>query len=192
MFTGLVNGTGKVLGLRRREGGAVLTVETDQSGIREGESIAVNGVCQTVTGVEGSTFSSDILPETLRVTNLGSLRPRALVNIERALKAEDRLGGHIVNGHVDGVGLIRAVSRNPFRIEISAGREISQYLVPKGSVAVDGVSLTVGPRPAAGRFEVFIIPHTWKSTNLREAAVGKKVNIEIDLFAKYVRKFVQR
>ncbi|MBN1164665.1 MAG: riboflavin synthase [Candidatus Krumholzibacteriota bacterium] len=192
MFTGLIEETGKVVKIVRSSGGARLTVRSALEELRIGESIAVNGACQTVSSTTGDRFSCDVLPETLRVTNLGLLTPGSTVNLERALRSGDRWGGHMVNGHVDGIGTIKSITGNPRRLEIRSAPEILAYLVPKGSVAVDGISLTVGPDPGKDRFEVFIIPHTWEKTNLRSAAPGRKVNIEVDIVAKYVNKFIQR
>ena len=190
MFTGLVEDTGKVKLLERRGRGGVLHIRTDMEGLIEGESVAVNGVCQTVRAVDRGCFSCDVLPETMRVTNLGLLAPGALVNLERALRPDGRIGGHIVNGHIDGLGTVASVSRSPIRIGIRVPSGIFGYIVPKGSVAVDGVSLTVGPDPEAGRFDVFIIPHTWERTNLREVRIGRKLNIEVDILAKYVERMI--
>jgi riboflavin synthase len=192
MFTGLIEGTGKVLSLRRSSRGARLRIESPLEGLEVGDSISVNGACQTVAAVSGRTFSCDILPETIRVTNLGLLRAGSPVNLERALEAGGRLGGHIVNGHVDGVGTVVNVTGNPLGLEIEAGSELGRYLVTKGSVAVDGVSLTVGPDPRGGRFRVFIIPHTWKTTTLGRSGPGAKVNIEVDILAKYMERFAAR
>lgn len=192
MFTGLVERVGTVISLRRNSTGARLRVKSALEGLEVGESVAVNGACQTVSETGRESFSVDVLPETLRATNFGGLRPGTLVNLERAVPAGARLGGHIVNGHVDGVGLIVGVSRNPLRLEIEVGPELLRHIVPKGSVAVDGISLTVGPAVGKGKFEIFIIPHTWSNTNLRKARVGGRVNIEVDILAKYVESFLKR
>lgn len=192
MFTGLIEATGTVVSLARSAGGGVLRIETPLDGLCVGESVAVNGVCQTVARIEGTRIACDVLPETLRVTNLGLLRPGERVNLERALRPGDRLGGHIVNGHVDGMGTVVRVTRAPLGLEIEAPRELARYVVPKGPVALDGISLTAGPETAAGRFSVFIIPHTWEHTNLRSIAPGRKVNIEIDILAKYVERLGSR
>ena len=192
MFTGLIEGVGTVLSLRRRSTGTHLSIRTDLIGITRGESIAVNGVCQTVVETGKGSFSCDVLSETLRITNVGHLRPGSLVNLERALRQGDRLGGHIVNGHVDGMGTVTSVSMSPLRIEISVAPQLFKYLVPKGSVAVDGISLTIGPQLARGHFEVFIVPHSWENTNLSNTRVGRKVNIEIDILAKYIYNFLRR
>ena len=190
MFTGLVETVGTVVSMRRRGAGARLTLRTPLEGVEAGESVAVNGVCQTAVEPRGGIFSCDVLAETLRVTNLGRLRAGALVNVERALRAGDRMGGHIVNGHVDGPGTVERIRRDPRSITVGVDESIFRYIVPKGSVAVDGVSLTVGPDPRDGRFDVHIIPHTWESTNLRALKTGGQVNIEVDILAKYVERFL--
>jgi riboflavin synthase len=189
MFTGLIEATGRVTAMRRSSRGGRLTISSTLEGLSIGESVSVNGACQTVAALGGDSFSCDVLPETLRVTNLGLLRPGSKVNLERALEAGARLGGHLVNGHVDGVGRVVRLIRNPLGLEIDAGRELGRYLVSKGSVAVDGVSLTVGPDPSGGRFSVFIIPHTWESTTLGRVSPGSRVNIEVDIMAKYAERF---
>jgi riboflavin synthase len=192
MFTGLIEATGKVISLSRSARGAALRLEAPLEGLGVGDSVAVNGVCQTVARIDQAGISCDVLPETLRVTNLGLLRPGETVNLERALRPGDRLGGHFVNGHVDGMGRVVRVIRAPLGLEIEVPRELGRYIVPKGPIAVDGISLTVGPNMPAGLFSVFIIPHTWNHTNLRSAVPGRKVNIEIDILAKYVERLVPR
>ena len=192
MFTGLVEAKGRIISQRRSSGGSRMNIESALEGLEIGDSVAVNGVCQTVVSTGRGRFSCDVLPETLRVTNLGSLKTGSSVNLERAMLPDSRIGGHIVNGHVDGTGTVNKVTRSPMSIEISAGREISKYLVPKGSVAVDGVSLTIGPDPGISGFRVFVIPHTWENTTLGELSPGRKVNIEIDILAKYLYKFTQK
>jgi len=189
MFTGLIETTGRIVSMRRSSRGGRLTVSSSLEGLSIGESVSVNGACQTVVRTGGGSFSCDVLPETLRVTNLGRLRAGSAVNLERALAAGARLGGHIVNGHVDGMGKVVRVTRDPLGIEIDAGRDLGRYMVPKGSVAVDGVSLTIGPDPAGGRFRVFIIPQTWETTTLGKVRPGSMVNIEVDILAKYVERF---
>ena len=191
MFTGLVECTGTVTALRRHGQLTRLTVSSTLDGLAIGESIAVNGVCQTIVERMEGAFSCDLLEETLRVTNIGLLRPGSVVNLERALRAGDRLGGHIVNGHIDGLGTVKRISRTQHMLSIAAAIDIVRYLVPKGSVAVNGVSLTVGPTPGKGGFDVFIIGHTWESTNLAGLRAGEKVNIEIDILAKYMERFVR-
>ncbi len=188
MFTGLVEAIGTVRAVRKDSSGARLEIETPLEGLVAGESVSVDGVCQTVAAAEGTRFFCDVLRETLRVSTFGHMRTGARVNIERALAAGGRLGGHIVNGHVDGTGTVAKVAKKPLAIEIAVAPELLKYLVPKGSVAVNGVSLTVGPSVRNGRFAVFVIPHTWERTNLKYLKAGSSVNVEIDVIAKYVEK----
>jgi riboflavin synthase len=192
LFTGLIECTGTVVSLRRLGREGRLTVSSPLRDLTVGESISVNGVCQTVAARDGETFSCDVMGETLRITNIGGLRPGSLVNLERALRPGDRLGGHIVNGHVDGLGTVTRVSSSPRMMSIAAAPDITRFIVPKGSVAIDGISLTVGPEPGGGSFDVYIIPHTWEITNLGTVRVGRKVNIEVDILAKYVERFSNR
>ena len=189
MFTGLVETVGAVRAVRRNAGGVRLTIETPLEGLAVGESVSVDGVCQTVACVDGTCFSCDVLRETLRVSNLGSFRPGSCVNLERALAAGARIGGHIVNGHVDGLGTVTKVVRRPPGMEIALEPALLRYVVPKGSIAVNGVSLTVAPAVKNSRFGVFIIPHTWDHTTLKDLKAGSRVNIEVDIIAKYVEKF---
>ena len=190
MFTGLVEALGTVRAVRKNPNGARLEIETSLEGLVVGESVSVDGVCQTVAGVERERFSCDVLRETLRVSTFGRIRPGARVNLERALAAGGRLGGHIVNGHIDGTGTVTEVVKKPLGVEIALAPELLKYLVPKGSVAVNGVSLTVGPSVRNGRFAVFVIPHTWEHTNLRDLKTGSSVNVEIDIIAKYVEQYL--
>jgi riboflavin synthase len=192
LFTGLIEEVGKVRALRKHSGGARLAVETALGGLAVGDSIAIDGVCQTVVECGGGGFSCDVLPETLRVSTFGRYRPGTRVNLERSLASDARLGGHIVNGHVDGLGTATRISRKPLGIEIAMAPELFTYVVPKGSIAVNGVSLTIGPAPKRSRFEVFIVPYTWEKTNLKYLKIGSRVNIEIDIIAKYVERFVQQ
>jgi len=191
LFTGLIEAVGTVRSLRKSAGGARLVVATALHPLEVGESVAVDGVCQTVVGLEHGAFACDVLPETLRVSTFAGYRPGARVNLERALPAQGRLGGHVVNGHVDGLGAVARISRHPLALEISVGPELLAYVVSKGSIAVNGVSLTIGPSPGRGRITVFVIPHTWEHTNLKHLRTGAKVNIEIDIIAKYVREFLR-
>jgi riboflavin synthase len=192
VFTGLIEEVGTVVSLRRTPRGASLAVRCGMEGLEIGESIAVDGACQTVAALPRGAFSCDLLPETLRVTNLGKLRAGARVNLERAMRQGDRLGGHIVNGHIDGTGRVLSLSKRPAGLELLVPPELFRFIVPKGSVAVNGASLTVGPDPANGRFKVFIIPHTWEHTNLRDLVKGGEVNIEIDIIAKYIDAFTRQ
>ncbi len=156
---------------------------------RHGDSIAVNGVCLTVTSVDGAVFTADVMKETLDRSCLGALRPGSRVNLERAVRADQRLGGHIVQGHVDGTGVIlsREPGANWETVRISLPADLARYMVEKGSVAVDGVSLTV-VEAAADRFSVGLIPTTLGLTTLGGKQPGDPVNIEVDVIAKYVEK----
>lgn len=191
MFSGIIEETGRVAGLRRGRESLVLTVSARRvlEGTRAGDSIAVNGVCLTVTALDGDRFTADVMHETLRATTLGDLQPGDPVNLERALRLGDRLGGHLVTGHVDGVGRVlrRREGDNAFTLEIAVPEGFGPHLVPKGSVAVDGVSLTVA-RCGRDRFEVSIIPHTAAVTTLGRRRPGDRVNLEGDLIGKYVAR----
>ncbi len=193
MFTGLIADIGTVRA--RKQGGRnwSVTIATgfDTSDFEIGESIAVDGACLTVTAFDGDSFSIDASPETLSRTTLGDRPVGARVHLERALRVGDRLGGHIVLGHVDAVGTIRSRSRddNAILFTIEAPEEVRPYLIDKGSVAVDGVSLTVNSVDGA-LFSLAIIPHTLEKTNLGDYHPGRAVNLEGDVLGKYVRKFV--
>jgi riboflavin synthase len=195
MFTGLVEDLGTVVAVDRTGGGAVLTVESrlaDQ--IAEGDSVAVNGVCLTATGICGQRFGFDVMHESLRRTSLAELDAGARVNLELALRADARLGGHIMQGHVDGIGVIAGLADDGFSrvvtVEAAGGPDgLLRYVVEKGSIAVDGVSLTVS-RVDETSFDVSLIPETLERTNLGATTVGRTVNLEVDVVAKYVEKLV--
>jgi riboflavin synthase len=195
VFTGIVEAVGSVAGLRS---GATLTrIEIEAPGlagaVAVGDSVAVNGACLTVAAAGGSRVSFDAVAETLARTSLGELRVGARVNLERALRADGRLDGHIVQGHVDGTGTLRALDRDgdDVRLHVDCGPEVADYLVPKGSVAIDGVSLTVVSARADG-FDVALIPHTLAVTTLGERRPGDRVNLEADVLGKYVRRYLER
>lgn len=195
MFTGIIEELGEIVGIRHLADSAVLTVRGPlvTSDATPGSSIAVNGVCLTVTGLDGDTFTVDVMAESLQRTSLGALSPGAPVNLERAMASHDRFGGHIVQGHVDGTGHI--LSRTPGEqwevVEVTCPAEVQRYLVEKGSIAVDGVSLTVFDiRP--DRFTVSLIPTTLALTTLGSAAVGALVNLEADILGKYVVAHLER
>jgi riboflavin synthase len=193
MFTGLIAEVGSVAALEQGDDGATLQIHSGLAGeLSEGASIAVNGVCLTATDVGGGGFSAQAMIETLRRSSLGRLRPGARVNLELALRADDRLGGHVVQGHVDGVGTVRALREEGFSrvLEIETGPALARYLVEKGSVAVDGVSLTVSALAPDG-FSVSLIPETLERTNLGELAEGAVVNIEVDILAKHVERLLE-
>ena len=197
MFTGIVAELGEVAGIERRGDAARLTIRGSTDGVSPGDSIAVNGVCLTVTGILDGTFTADVMGETLDRSSLGALAPGTPVNLEQSLRLADRLGGHLMQGHVDGTGMI--ISRSPaehwdqVRISLAAG--IERYVVHKGSIAVDGISLTVSAlSPPAEReqawFEVCLIPETLKRTTMGERQPGEVVNLEVDVIAKYVERLL--
>jgi riboflavin synthase len=188
MFTGLIETVGHVSGLVSVPSGFRMRVRTPlASELALGESVAVNGVCLTVTAVEGDELQADIGPETARVTTLGSLKPQQPVNLERSLRAGDRFGGHFVQGHVDSIGTIENVRRDgdAHWLTISFPGALATALIPKGSVAVDGISLTVAALRER-QFDVMIIPFTWSHTNLSSVSVRDQVNLECDMLGKYV------
>ncbi len=195
MFTGLIEDVGVVHALRLNRGSAVLTVKTSLAvnSMPLGASLAVNGACLTVVKKSRGVFTVDVSPETLRMTNLDKLRVGSLVNLEPPMRLQERLGGHLVTGHVDGIGTVSTIAKEgEFTIfNFRLPRRLGALLVSKGSVAVDGVSLTVNQCRARG-FSVAIIPFTLRHTNLRARRVGDKVNIETDLIGKYVQSFMQQ
>jgi riboflavin synthase len=192
VFTGIVEEKGRVLELSA-PGRLKVAASRVLEGTEVGDSIAVSGVCLTVVELQDDAFTVDVMPETLRSSTLGTKRPGSPVNLERAMGVGGRFSGHMVNGHVDGVGVIRTARReeNAVIFEIAAGGDITRYLVPKGSVALDGISLTVvDAYPEA--FTVSVIPHTLEQTSLAEAGRGGEVNIEVDIIAKYVEALLSR
>ena len=193
MFTGLIQDIGTLLKIQKGEESYQLTVSTrfPQEDLMLGESIAVNGICLTVVSKGGGAFSADVSRETVTRTSLAELRVGQRVNLERALRLADRLGGHIVTGHVDGVGVIRSRSRegNAERLVISIPDGCHRYLVVKGSVAVDGISLTVN-EVTEKDFSLMIIPHSLSETTLQYMQQGSRVNIETDILGKYVERLL--
>lgn len=193
MFTGLIQSVGKVQSLKRQGDSAQLQVSSDlvDNDLQLGESIAVNGACLTVTAWDKSSFTVDISPETMHCTTLGKLAPNQLVNLERALRLSDRLGGHLVSGHIDCVATVRRrhQDQNAIRFEFAVPPEVMRYLVEKGSVAVDGISLTVN-RVEDDMFAVAVIPHSLEMTTLNTCREGSQVNIETDLLGRYVERLL--
>jgi riboflavin synthase len=193
MFTGLVEDLGAVADLQTTADGVRLTVRTPLAArLGEGDSIAVDGVCLTATAVNGGSFCADVMAQTLRASALARLQAGARVNLELPVRAGAPLGGHIVQGHVDGVGAVAAVREDGFArvVTVSAPRELLRYVVEKGSVALNGVSLTVS-RLGDEDFDVSLIPETLSRTNLGAAAPGAPVNIEVDVLAKYVERLME-
>jgi len=194
MFTGIVRDVGRVVSRETRGGDDRLVIAFDRldpSGINIGDSICVQGCCLTAIELRDRTFAADVSRETLSLTTLGDLKPGSPVNLEPSLRAGDPLGGHLVSGHVDGIGEIRALSGDArsTRIEISVPRPLSRYIARKGSVAIDGVSLTVNEvQPTT--FGINLIPHTQAVTTLGALRVGTRVNLEIDQIARYVERLL--
>lgn len=193
MFTGLVEMTAKLGGAQTTAWGRRLTIDLGPlaRNTRPGDSICVNGVCLTASRVKGSSAEFDIMAETLRASTLGELQTGVKVNLERAIKADGRFGGHFVQGHVDGRGRIERIENDPMgmRVRVAAGRDILKYIVEKGSVAVDGISLTVVSCDSAG-FSLYLIPETVKQTIAAGWKTGDEVNIEPDILAKYVERMI--
>jgi riboflavin synthase len=191
MFTGIIEATGKVKSLVRQGGSARLDFEVPWSDLRMGESISVDGACLTVAGLPKGGFAADLSAETLRRTIAGKYRAGTRVNLERALKLGDRLGGHLVYGHVDGVGKLgRIIKRSAcWELEISVDQGLRKYLADKASVAVNGISLTVAGRLPAG-FSLSVVPHTLKATAVPGWRTGDEVNIEMDMMAKHLEALI--
>ena len=193
MFTGLVADLGTVRRVDATADGVRLAVATAlASSLGSGDSVAVNGVCLTATEVSAEGFSADVMRESLRRSSLGAVGAGSRVNLELPLRAADRLGGHFVQGHVDGVGSVESVADDGFArvVTVSAEPSLLRYVVSKGSIAVDGVSLTV-TEVDASTFSVSLIPETLERTTLGAAAVGRQVNLEVDVLAKYVEKLAR-
>lgn len=194
MFTGIIEEVGTIRRVQNGVHSAVLEIEakTVLEGLHIGDSIAVNGVCLTVISFDTKEFQADIMHETLNRSSLAALQKGSRVNLERALSVNGRLGGHIVAGHVDGTGVINEVRKddNAVWYRIRAGEAILRYVVEKGSIAIDGISLTVAA-VSSEDFSVSVIPHTAKVTSLGEKKAGDKVNLETDIIGKYVEKLLQ-
>lgn len=195
MFTGIVEGIGKIEGIER--GGNSLSLAVHCPFAKElelGESVAVNGTCLTVTKKSDSVFHADVTPESFRRTALSELHVGSSVNLERAMKADGRFGGHIVSGHVDGTGRFvgAQTEENAVNVTISVDEKIGRYIIEKGSVCIDGISLTVAFVSHSENvvFTVAVIPHTWKNTTLSSKSSGSLVNIECDIVGKYIEHFV--
>lgn len=187
MFTGIIEEVGTLE--RLASGEIAIRAAKVLEDVALGDSIAVNGICLTVTHFDAAHFTADVMPETVRRTSLAELRHGSRVNLERALTLQSRLGGHIVSGHIDGVGTIAAMQEegNAILLTVRARDDLLRYIVEKGSVALDGISLTVA-RAGAAEFTVSLIPHTREITNLREKRIGSRLNIETDILGKYVEK----
>jgi riboflavin synthase len=195
MFTGIVETVGIIEGIEPGDDLTRLVVgaESIADGMKLGDSVAVNGGCLTVTSIRDGRFAFEAIPETMERTSLGDLKVGARVNLERAMRAGDRLDGHIVQGHVDGVGTVRQAIQdgNDVRLQIDCDPELADCVVEKGSIAVDGVSLTVSALLPSG-FEVALIPHTLEVTTLSDRQPHDRVNLEVDVLGKYVKRYLER
>ncbi len=194
MFTGIIEEIGTVKNIQRNGSNSFIVIEAKKvlEGVHLGDSIAVNGVCLTVTKTDGKIFQADVMNETLNRSSLGELRQGSKVNLERAMAANGRFGGHIVSGHIDGTGTITDIKNDGIAIwyTISANSDIMRYIIEKGSVAIDGISLTVA-KVTDGNFSVSVIPHTAEMTILSTKTKGQTVNLENDIIGKYVEKLMK-
>ncbi|MGO1718758.1 MAG: riboflavin synthase, partial [Luteimonas sp.] len=194
MFTGIIEGVGRLAAREPRGGDVRLAIEVGTlafNDVRLGESIAVNGVCLTVVAFDAASFQADVSNETLSLTTLGALAEGAVLNLERAMRPDDRLGGHLVSGHVDGLGQVARIEPDARaqRWRFEAAPDVLRYVAKKGSICVDGVSLTVNAVDDAG-FEVALVPHTVDHTAFADTGVGDAVNLEVDLIARYVERLM--
>ena len=193
MFTGLIESVGEIADVESIDAGFRLRITSDiAAGLHPGESVAVNGVCLTVVENASGSFSAEIGPETAKVTSLGVLKSGSPVNLERAMRADGRFGGHMVLGHVDGTGSIQSIRAEAdfFWVTISYPGALAPYLIHRGSIAVDGISLTIAKLEQTA-FDVQIVPFTWSHTNLRTARAGDRVNLECDMVGKYVLRALE-
>ena len=193
MFTGLIEAVGHITELDAAAGAVRLRIGTTLAvEMRPGDSLAVDGVCLTATAVDGEHVLADVGPETLRVTTLGSMQAGQLVNLERAMRADARFGGHFVQGHVDGTGLVKVVrdEGESHWVTVSFDEALAAYCIPKGSIAADGVSLTIAAL-RGHEFDVMIVPFTWHHTNMHVRRPGDRVNLECDIVGKYVARAAQ-
>lgn len=197
MFTGLIQAVGQVAAIERQESSARLEISSKEisAQIAQGDSVSINGTCLTVVSFDESKFAVDVMVQTLNLTSTGSLEVGSAVNLELATRTADRLGGHIVQGHVDGVAEVVAISADSqwTRMDLSIPKELMKYVVAQGSICVEGVSLTVGElNDPADQITVWLIPETLDKTNLSYKQVGDRLNIEVDVLAKYVERLIAR
>ena len=193
MFTGIIEEVGKITQINKQGEFAVVTIQASKvlQDVHLGDSIAVNGVCLTVTSFSESQFTADVMSETLKRTSLGELKPSSPVNLERAMAANGRFGGHIVSGHIDGTGVVVEIkpAHNSIWYRIQTTPKLMRYIIEKGSITIDGISLTVVDTDETS-FRVSIIPHTIKETNLGSKKIGSLVNLENDIVGKYIEQFL--
>lgn len=197
MFTGLIQAVGSVASIERQESSARLEISSPEiaSQIAQGDSVSVNGVCLTVISYDKTKFAVDVMVQTLNLTSTGSLDVSSPVNLELATRTTDRLGGHIVQGHVDGVAQVKAISADSkwTRMDLSIPKDLMKYVVAQGSICIEGVSLTVGElNDPADQISVWLIPETLANTNLSQKQIGDSLNIEVDVLAKYVERLIAR
>ncbi len=197
MFTGLIQAIGQISAIAHQESSARLEITSPEvtSQIAQGDSVSVNGVCLTVVTFDSSKFSVDVMIQTLNLTTTGSLEVGSIVNLELATRTADRLGGHIVQGHVDGVAKVVAISADSqwTRMDLSIPAELMKYVVAQGSICLEGVSLTVGKlNDPANQISVWLIPETLAKTNLSKKSIGDQLNVEVDVLAKYVERLIAR
>ena len=197
MFTGLIQAVGQVSSIQRQESSARLEISSKEIAgqIAQGDSVSINGTCLTVVSFDASRFAVDVMVQTLNLTSTGALKVGSAVNLELATRTADRLGGHIVQGHVDGVAKVVAISADSqwTRMDLSIPKDLMKYVVAQGSICVEGVSLTVGElNDPADQISVWLIPETLASTNLADKELGDFLNIEVDVLAKYVERLIAR
>lgn len=193
MFTGIIEEIGIIKDFSKNGTDAVITVDCSKvlEGTKIGDSIAIDGVCQTVTKLSAKSFSAQVSSETLNVTTFSNLKSGHKVNLERALTLSSRLGGHIVSGHIDGLGKVKNIQKSGefYNLKIEVEKSISKYIAKKGSVTINGISLTIADM-VSNEFSIAVIPHTFENTNLKDLKINGFVNIEVDILAKYVEKFL--
>jgi len=193
MFTGIIEEIGTIISVDKGVRSAVLTIgaKVVLEDLKNGDSISTNGACLTVTAVSGQSFMADVMWETMKLTNLQHLKPGSTVNLERAVRLSDRLNGHMVSGHIDGMGTITTMLKddNAIRITIAAQPDVLKYIIKKGSIAIDGISLTV-TEVTKSDFGISLIPYTIKDTTLAKKKTGDSVNLECDLIGKYIERFL--
>jgi riboflavin synthase len=197
MFTGLIGYVGKVSKIEQADTSATLSITCPQitNEIKKGDSVSVSGVCLTVTNFDNKSFEVDVMVQTLNLSSIGTLRLDDLVNLELATKSQDRLGGHIVQGHVDGLAQVVAITQEPKwqRMDLKLPATLMKYVVAQGSIALDGVSLTVGElNDASNQVTVWLIPETLANTNLSSKKINDQLNVEVDVLAKYVERLIAR
>ena len=197
MFTGLIQAVGRVAAIEHHESSARLVISSSDIAqqIAQGDSVSVNGVCLTVVSFDKTNFAVDVMVQTLNLTTTGSLEVGSAVNLELATRTADRLGGHIVQGHVDGIAKVAAISADSqwTRMDLAIPKDLMKYVVAQGSICLEGVSLTVGElNDAANQVSVWLIPETLAKTNLSTKSVGDNLNIEVDVLAKYVERLIAR